>query len=150
MARLSLPPSPSSRRLFSLLFHCLSSLSLSLSLSPCDVALVLCLVCVGRERGGGGDRVFVQNTLRVSIQNVPVCTGTTRACCNTCARGAGTDGDVLNRDTEGFTPHRNTTQHNTTQHNTTRNNTTQHNTRHHTETGRDRDRERRQKEDETR
>ena len=30
------------------------------------------------------------------IQNVPVCNGTTRACIKTCARGAGTHGDVLN------------------------------------------------------
>ena len=54
---LSLPPSSSSRRLFSHLFHplsslflCLLSVSVSLSrslcLSPCAVALVLCLVCV--------------------------------------------------------------------------------------------------------
>ena len=33
---------------------------------------------------------------RVYVQNVPVCTGTTRTCGNTCARGAGTHGDVLN------------------------------------------------------
>ena len=54
---LSLLPSPSSRRLFTLLFPllsflflCLLSVSVSLAvclcLSPCDVALVLCLVCV--------------------------------------------------------------------------------------------------------
>ena len=48
VTKLSLPPSPSSRRLFSLRFHLPFSLCLclSLSLSPCDVALVLCLVCV--------------------------------------------------------------------------------------------------------
>ena len=38
----------------------------------------------------------VQNALRVYVQNVPVCTGTTPACGNTCARGASTHGDVLN------------------------------------------------------
>ena len=37
-----------------------------------------------------------QKRLRVYIQNVPVCTGTTRTCVSTCARGAGTHGDVLN------------------------------------------------------
>ena len=62
---------------------------------------MLCLVCVSVfwEREGErrrGDRVYVQNSLRVSIQNVPVCTGTTRTCVSTCARGAGTHGDVLN------------------------------------------------------
>ena len=39
---------------------------------------------------------------RVYVQNVPVCTGTTRACFNTCARGAGIHGDVLNVHTEAF------------------------------------------------
>ena len=36
------------------------------------------------------------------MQNVPVCTGTTRTCVTTCARGAGTHGDVLNLHTEVF------------------------------------------------
>ena len=40
-------------------------------------------------------RVYVQNALRVHIQNVPVCTGSRLACGNTCRRGAGTHGDVL-------------------------------------------------------
>ena len=77
VAKLCLLPSPSSRRLSSHLFHLLSSLSLSplcLCLSPCDVALVLCLVCmcvcvclcVCWERRGG-NRVYVQNALRVSF-----------------------------------------------------------------------------------
>ena len=39
---------------------------------------------------------------RVWIQNVPVCTGTTRTCFNTCARGAGIHGDVSNVHTEAF------------------------------------------------
>ena len=39
---------------------------------------------------------------RVYVQNVPVCTGTTRTCFNTCARGAGTHGDVLNVHTGTF------------------------------------------------
>ena len=40
--------------------------------------------------------VWIQKQLRVYIQNVSVCTGTTRTCVSTCARGAGTHGDVLN------------------------------------------------------
>ena len=36
------------------------------------------------------------------MQNVPVCTGTTRTCVTTCARGAGTHGDVLHLHTEVF------------------------------------------------
>ena len=47
-------------------------------------------------------RVYVQKRLRVYVQNVPVCTGTTPACGNTCGRGAGTHGDVLNLHTEVF------------------------------------------------
>ena len=39
---------------------------------------------------------------RVYVENVPVCTGTTRTCFNTCARGAGIHGDVLNVHTEAF------------------------------------------------
>ena len=39
---------------------------------------------------------------RVYVQSVPVCSGTTRTCVSTCARGAGTHGDVLNLRTEGF------------------------------------------------
>ena len=128
------PPSPSSRRLFSLLFHLLSSLSLSpfclcppLCLSPCDVALVLCLVCVRVcvcvcwERRGE-DRVYVQNVLRVSI----------------CVSRHGGRFESTHSSV-----HLTTTQPHTTT--TTQHNTTQHNTQHHTETGRDRDRERRQR-----
>ena len=33
---------------------------------------------------------------RVHVQNVPMCTGTTRTCVATCARGACMHGDVLN------------------------------------------------------
>ena len=39
---------------------------------------------------------------RVWIQNVPVCTFKTSPCFNTCVRGAGTHGDVLNLHTEVF------------------------------------------------
>ena len=75
-------------------------------------------------------RVYVQNAVRVYIQNVPVCTGTTPACGNTCGRGAGAHGDVLNVHTEGVlnvhtqvfqpsTPHTTTTATATPTHNTT-------------------------------
>ena len=118
--------------------------------------------------------------LRVWSQNVPVCTGTTPACGNTCARGAGTHGDVLNLHTEVFsacqaaphttphTQHTHTTQH-TTQHNTTHTHTHTHHTtpqhttphgdrdtetetdkRRETERDRERDRERETRQDKTR
>ena len=89
---------------------------------------------------------------RVWIQNIPVCTGTTRTCFNTCARGASIHGDVLNVHTEAFLKPNtgfstffsvpqltHTHQTHTTTNNTT---TTQHNTQHHTETETERDRER--------
>ena len=47
------------------------------------------------------------------IQNVPVYAGKTRECVSTCARGAGTHGDVV----DGHTPHT-TPQHNMTHHTT--------------------------------
>ena len=48
----------------------------------------------------------IQDAPRVFVQNVPVCTGTTRTCVSTSVRGAGTHGDVLNVNTEGFSvPH---------------------------------------------
>ena len=90
--------------------------------------------------------------LHMSVQNVPVCTGTTRTCFNTCARGAGMHGDVSNVHTEAFlNPHtgfsrffsvpQHTNTHTHQTHTTTTNNTTtttthttQHNTQHHTET----------------
>ena len=46
-------------------------------------------------------RVWIQKRLRVCIQNASVYAGTTRTCVSTCARGAGTHGDVLNLHTEG-------------------------------------------------
>ena len=51
-----------------------------------------CLVCGVAHR----------KNLRVQIQNVTVCTGTTRTCVTTCGRGVGTHGDVLNLHTEIF------------------------------------------------
>ena len=99
---------------------------------------------------------------RVYIQNVPVCTGTTRTCVTTCGRGAGIHGDVLNAHTEGvlyihtrffrvFSACRNTHKHTPrpqrhthTPHNTTTLNiTTSHGDR-------ERDRERQRKRDKTR
>ena len=44
--------------------------------------------------------VWHAEKLRVYVQNVTVCTGTTPACGNTCGRGARTHGNVLNVHTE--------------------------------------------------
>ena len=64
----------------------------------CCVVLCVCVWCVTRF-----ETPCVHSTrLRVYVQNVPVCTGTTRTCFNTCARGAGTNGEVLNVHTETF------------------------------------------------
>ena len=60
------------------------------------VAVVVVCVCVC------GVVWHVQNAPRLYIQNVPVCTGTTRTCVSTCARDAGTHGDVLNVHTGAF------------------------------------------------
>ena len=107
---------------------------------------------------------------RVYVQNVPVCTGTARTCVSTCARFAGTHGDVLNVHTEAFwnphtgffhvfffqraATHTNTQTHTHTQthkhqtHTTiTTTHTTQYNTQHHTETETEREREREERRD---
>ena len=94
------------------------------------------------------------------FKNVPVCTfetcsfftSTTRTCFNTCARGAGMHGDVLNVHTDAFLKPKTgfssffqrAATHATTTNNTTTTTThaTQHNTQHHTETQRATDRER--------
>ena len=84
----------------------------------CCCVLSVCVVCgcgcscvdVGCVRGRGGacgvarwKTPYVHTKrLREYVQNVPVCTGTTRTCVSTCARGAGTHGDVLNVHTEAF------------------------------------------------
>ena len=60
----------------------------------------MCLCVLGE--GGRGDRVYVQNALRVSIENVPVYAGNTRTSFSTCAGVAGIHGDVLNVHTEAF------------------------------------------------
>ena len=59
------------------------------------------LVC-GTLKNRGKNRMWIPTRLRVHIQNVPVCTGTTSTCFSVCARGAGTHGDVLNVHTEAF------------------------------------------------
>ena len=86
---------------------------LSLSLFLCDVVcavvLLLCCCCCllcgvsGRDRGMcvAVCLVWHAEKPRVYVQNVPVCTGTTRAHDETCARGAGTHGDVWDGHTEG-------------------------------------------------
>ena len=86
----------------------------------CVLCCVLCLVSC----------VLWCDTLnpppRVSVQNVTVRTGNTRTCFYTCARGAGTHGDILNGHTGSVfsVSHHNKTQHTTTHHNTQ--DTTQH------------------------
>ena len=76
----------------SLVLSCLSfsvSLWLSLSLSPCDDECCVKLKKCGKKK------------TCVDSKNDPVCTGTTRICVSTCARGAGTHGDVSNPHTGG-------------------------------------------------
>ena len=75
----------------------------------CVLVCVWCEWCVCGVCGGGVwwwcvARLGTQKTnLRVQIQNVPVCTGTTRTFVLPHAgRGAGTHGDVLNLHTEVF------------------------------------------------
>ena len=58
-----------------------------------------------RERESPSVCAFKTLALRVYVQNVSVCTGTTRTCVSTCARGAGTHGDVLNVHTQTFCMH---------------------------------------------
>ena len=93
--------------------------------------------------------VSVQKTSVCRFKNVSVCTGTTRKCVTTFARGAGTHGDVLNPHTEVFSacqaaphpsPHTTHTTHHTHHtpphhHNTTHTTYTTHtNTQQHTST----------------
>ena len=105
------------------------------------------LVCgCGCGRGGG---VCVRavwcgtlKTPRAHIQHVSVCTRTTRTCVSTCARGAGTHEDVLNRTHGPFSlslppfprPNTHTDTHTDTHQ-------TQTPKQHHTETDRERERE---------
>ena len=62
------------------------------------VVLLLVVVCVCVCVAARWKKTWKKN--RVCIQNVPVYAGTTRTCVSTCARGAGTHGDVLNLHTE--------------------------------------------------
>ena len=86
------------------------SVSVSVSLCLClrvvwcvwCVWYVVCVVCVVCGVCGVVSAWHAEKNLRVQVQNVPVCTGTTRTCVTTCARGAGTHGDVLNLHTEVF------------------------------------------------
>ena len=83
------------------------------------------------------------------VENVPVCTGTTRTCFNTCARCAGIHGDVLNVHMgtclSGHTGFFSVSHHTTTPHTPHRphrpHTTPRHKTQHHTETDRDRQRQ---------
>ena len=65
------------------------------------VCLCVC-VCCGTLKKRGKTRIWLQKRLRVYILNVPVYADTTRTCVETCARGAGTHGDVLNVHTVTF------------------------------------------------
>ena len=89
---------------FSVFFLCLLSLSsssvfffcflsLSLSVTLCDVLVVVVV------SGVYVVVVAVRACVRCGVARV--CTGTTPACGNTCGRGAGTHGDVLNVHTGG-------------------------------------------------
>ena len=93
----------------SLLFLCLLSLSLSVCVSVwccvvcgvcrCGRGVVggrgVCLVC-DTLKNRGKPRMWIPTRPRLHIQNVPLCSGTMSTCFSTCARGAGTHGDVLN------------------------------------------------------
>ena len=121
LVSLSCPVSLSLSSSLSLSLSVSLCLSLSVSLSVCRslcLRVMLCVVSCGVCRCGRGvvggrgvclvcvlwhvektwkNRIWLQKRLRVYIQNVPVYAGTTRTCVETCARGAGTHGDVLNR-----------------------------------------------------
>ena len=73
--------------------------------------VVCCVLCVvvcrcglgfGCGRGVACGVVWHAENPRVSIQNVPVCIGTTHTSVSTCARGAGIHGDVCNVHMEAF------------------------------------------------
>ena len=94
--------------------------------------LVLVLVCHRDPLPPLSPCVPSKRPLRVHIQNVPVCTGTTPASVTTC----GTHGDVLNVHTGVFSvPH-----HTTRAHTTTTTTHTRHNNKHHNNTWRERQR----------
>ena len=62
------------------------------------VVVLLCVVVCHAEK----HPCVHSKRLRVNVQNVSVCTGTTRTCFSACARGADMHGDVLNLHTEAF------------------------------------------------
>ena len=66
------------------------------------VVLLVVVVCVWCVCVCVFGVVWIPTRLRVNIQNVPVYAGTPRTCVSTCARGAGTQGYVLNVHTEAF------------------------------------------------
>ena len=70
------------------------------------VCVCVCVCCGTLKKCRKKTRVWVQKRHRVYVQNVPLYTSTTRTCVSTCARGAGTHGDVLNVHTVAFlNPH---------------------------------------------
>ena len=68
----------------------------------CVVCLCVCLCVLRHAEKREKTRLWIQKRLRVCIQNVPVCAGTTRTCVSTCARGAGIHRDVFNQHTGTF------------------------------------------------
>ena len=81
-----------------------SSIFLSFSLSPCDLVCVsvcvsVCVVCAVRC-GTLKTPVCRLKTPPCVHSKRPVYAGNTRTCFSTCARGAGTHGEVLNVHTE--------------------------------------------------
>ena len=95
-------------------------------------------ITIFRKTQGWRQLLPLTHAPRVSFLNVPVYAGKTRACVSTCARGAGTHGDVVDGHTT--TPHRTTAntkttthQHNT-QHTTHNTQLTTHNTQQHRKT----------------
>ena len=92
-------PLPSLAFLSCLSFSVSLPLSLSVPVCPCLRVLLwwwlLCLVRMSLWSWCACGVVWFAENLRVYIQNVPVCTGTTPACSNTCGRGARTHRDVL-------------------------------------------------------
>ena len=65
------------------------------------VCVRLCVLKHDEKAWKNKPELGFNNALRVYIQNVSVYAGTTRTHVETCARGAGTHGDVLNQHTEG-------------------------------------------------
>ena len=84
-----------------LVLSCLVLSCLVLSCLVLSCLVLSCLVLCGTVK----TPCVHSKRARVYVHNVPVCTGTTLTCVETCARGAGTHGDVLNVHTGTFWIH---------------------------------------------